>query len=55
MTEQEYKELQERFSKKLNGQIYGGWKIEKAYKDGIFACKSILKNYFEKSEVNKND
>ena len=50
MTEQEYKELQERFSKKLDGQIFGGWKIVQAYKDGILSCKSILKNYFE----NKN-
>lgn len=48
MTEFEYRILQDRFSAKLtNNKTYTGNK-KVAYDDGILACKSILKEIFER-------
>lgn len=48
MSEFEYQGLQERFSAKLkNHRGYASSK-EEAYNEGILACKSILKELFER-------
>ena len=47
MTKKEYETLQDRFSKKLDRHPYTGNKGQ-AYKEGVLACKSILKEVFER-------
>ena len=49
MTELEYKELQRRFTKKI---IRNPNNKQDAYNKGILACKSVLKEIYEK-EKNK--
>lgn len=52
MTELEYHFLQDRFSAKLkNNRTYTGNK-KAAYDDGVLACKSILKEIFERQQKN---
>lgn len=48
MTLQEYKMLQDRFSAKLKNHNGRSTNRESEYNDGILACKSILKEIFER-------
>ncbi|MCI8585535.1 MAG: hypothetical protein HFI92_06490 [Lachnospiraceae bacterium] len=47
MNREKYEYIQSRFSAKLKGYPYPNNK-ESAYNDGILACKSILKEVFER-------
>ena len=49
MTQNEYNILQERFSAKLRNRYTYSSNRNEAYKDGVLACKSILKEIFEQS------
>lgn len=53
MTKKEYDELQERMTRKLKDRKHSTNK-EEAYNEGIFVCKSILKDFFE-LEYRKGD
>lgn len=48
MTEKEYRELQDRLTKKLQERSRFGYTGNKrqAYEDGILACKSILSDFY---------
>lgn len=49
MTEAMYRDIQERFSKKLIGNKSGlCTNKEAAYNDGVLACKSILKEIYNR-------
>ena len=48
MTLQEYKVLQDRFSAKLKNHNGRSTNRESEYNNGILACKSILKEIFER-------
>lgn len=55
MSEFEYQALQKRFSAKMkNHRGYAGNKQE-AYNEGVLACKSILKEIFERQQRQKVD
>ena len=49
MTREEYKELQELFTKKINQCEYLSGNKSGAYREGVLACKSILKTVYEES------
>ena len=53
MTFSEYSYLQNRLSKKLKKPPRTN--KESAYNDGVLACKSILKEIFERDTRNKED
>jgi hypothetical protein len=48
MTEKEYRELQDRLTKKLEERSRFGYtgNKRKVYEDGILACKSILSDFY---------
>lgn len=48
----EYEYIQRRFSEKLKNRSYATNK-EAAYNNGVLACKSILKEIFERGEQNE--
>ena len=52
MTKSEYEKLQDLFSKKITKCEYLGRNKEGAYRDGILACKSILKTVYEQGGSN---
>ena len=47
MTQSEYKELQERFTKKVENMENLDSKSMSAFMDGVKACKSILHSFYE--------
>jgi hypothetical protein len=47
MNETTYKELQKRFTNKLNNTDLTG-KRKEGYEEGILACKSILREIYQK-------
>lgn len=50
MTNNEYTIIQERFTAKLKNHRGYSTNKETAYNDGILACKSILKEVFERQQ-----
>ena len=50
MTRQEYEYLQERFSKLLAKKPYGRANEKEAYRSGVLAAKSVLKDVYEHSD-----
>lgn len=50
MNRQEYEYLQERFSKLLAKKPYGRANEKEAYRSGVLAAKSVLKDVYEHSE-----
>ena len=52
MTRHEYEYLQERFSKLLAKKPYGRANEKEAYRSGVLAAKSVLKDVYEHNNDN---
>lgn len=55
MTRHEYEYLQERFSKLLAKKPYGRANEKEAYRSGVLAAKSMLKEVFYAQEGDNDD
>lgn len=55
MTEYEYQTLQQRFSAKLKGMPNCCSNKEGIYNEGVLACKSILKEVYEREKQAQED